>query len=236
MLSIAELSAWYGAVEALHSISLEVHEGERVALVGSNRAGKTTTLRAISGIVQRRAASLTYRGVDLQGLPPHLVPGLGIAHVPEGRQVFSGMSVLENLLVGAYCRRGRDHAAQQERLDFVFSIFPRLAERPMQSGETLSGGEQQMLAIGRALMLSPSLLLLDEPSQGLAPRVVDEMYEALVHVAATGVTILLVEQNISMALEFASRAYVLENGVISLQGSAADLARDDSIRASYLGL
>ena len=234
MLSIRELSAWYGAVEALHGISLEVAEGERVALVGSNRAGKTTTLRAISGLVGRRAAELTYRGADLQRTNPHAIPALGIAHVPEGRQIFTGMSVIDNLLVGAYTHK--QPAQRRERLDLVFSLFPRLAERRQQAGDTLSGGEQQMLAIGRALMASPSLLLLDEPSQGLAPRIVDEMYEALQRVAQTGVTILLVEQNVSLALDFASRAYVIENGRISLHGSSEELVNDERIRASYLGI
>ncbi|TAM86644.1 ABC transporter ATP-binding protein [bacterium] len=234
MLSIRELSAWYGAVEALHGISLEVAEGERVALVGSNRAGKTTTLRAISGLVGRRAAELTYRGADLQHTNPYAIPALGIAHVPEGRQIFTGMSVIDNLLVGAYTHK--QPVQRRERLDLVFSLFPRLAERRQQAGDTLSGGEQQMLAIGRALMASPSLLLLDEPSQGLAPRIVDEMYEALQRVAQTGVTILLVEQNVSLALDFASRAYVIENGRISLHGSSEELVNDERIRASYLGI
>ncbi|TAM58061.1 ABC transporter ATP-binding protein [bacterium] len=234
MLSIRELSAWYGAVEALHGISLDVAEGERVALVGSNRAGKTTTLRAISGLIGRRAAELTYRGVDLLRTNPHAIPAHGIAHVPEGRQIFTGMSVIDNLLVGAHTHKAP--AQRRERLELVFSLFPRLGERPQQAGDTLSGGEQQMLAIGRALMAQPTLLLLDEPSQGLAPRIVDEMYVALQRVAETGVTILLVEQNVSLALEFATRAYVIENGRISLRGSCQELVNDERIRASYLGI
>ncbi len=234
MLCIRDLRACYGAVEALHGISLEVRDCEIVALVGSNRAGKTTTLRAISGVVKFSAAELSYRGKNVIGLAPHLIPALGIAHVPEGRQVFAGMSVRDNLLVGSYTRKGE--AYRRERLEAVFTIFPRLAERRAQMAETLSGGEQQMLAIGRALMPSPSLLLLDEPSQGLAPRVVDLMYEALQGVAATGVTILIVEQNVAMALDFASRGYVLENGSIRLAGNSKEIGSHSDIVASYLGI
>ncbi len=234
MLIVRDLRAWYGPIEALHGISFEVAEGERVALVGSNRAGKTTTLRSISGVVKRAAAELSYEGNDLQRLPAHVVPSLGIAHVPEGRQVFAGITVIDNLLIGAHLKPSA--AYRQERLEFVFAMFPRLAERRLQYADTMSGGEQQMLSIGRALMLSPSLLLLDEPSQGLAPRIVDEMYEALVRVAETGVTMLLVEQNISAALDFSTRAYVLENGSVALAGASSDLARDDRVRESYLGV
>ena len=234
MLIVRDLRARYGPIEALHGISFEVAEGERVALVGSNRAGKTTTLRALSGVVKRTAAEMSYEGNDLLRVPAHVVPSLGIAHVPEGRQVFAGISVIDNLLIGAHLKPSA--AYRRERLDFVFAMFPRLAERRAQYADTMSGGEQQMLSIGRALMLSPSLLLLDEPSQGLAPRIVDEMYEALGRVAQTGVTMLLVEQNISAALDFSTRAYVLENGSVALSGTSSDLARDDRVRESYLGV
>jgi branched-chain amino acid transport system ATP-binding protein len=236
MLEIRELFAWYGVIEALHGVSLAVQAGERVAIIGPNRAGKTTILRAISGLVRRQGARLHFDGRDLSALAPHLIPALGIAHVPEGRQVFAGMSVEDNLLAGAHAAPWGS-AQRRRRLDEVFALFARLKERRRQASETLSGGEQQMLAIGRALMLGPRLLMLDEPSQGLAPRAIGELYQGLDTIAAQGTTaILLVEQSAARALEFASRAYVIENGIVALEGPSARLARDEAVRASYLGI
>ena len=219
----------------MRGVSLRVESGERVALLGSNRAGKTSTLRAISGLIRRSADELSLEGVAFDDLPDHRMATLGVAHVPEGRQVFPGLTVRENLLLGAHVRRDRSFRA--DRLRVVYDLFPRLYERREQDAQTLSGGEAQMLAVGRALMLDPKLLMLDEPSQGLGPRIIDEMYAALNRMAdQTGVTILLVEQNVAAALAFASRAYVLENGSITLEGSSATLARDDRVRAAFLGV
>lgn len=235
MLSVRNLVAGYGPLDVVRGVSLHVEAGERVALIGSNRAGKTSTLRAISGLIRHTADELTVAGTDVRELPPYRMASLGIAHVPEGRQVFPGLTVRENLLVGAHVRN--DARFRAERENVVYELFPRLYERRAQDAQTLSGGEAQMLAVGRALMLEPALLMLDEPSQGLAPRVVEEMYGALERLAdQTRVTILLVEQNVVAALAFASRVYVLENGEITLEGSSDTLARDDRVRAAFLGV
>ncbi|GAC1575229.1 MAG: ABC transporter ATP-binding protein [Candidatus Elarobacter sp.] len=235
MLRVRNLVAGYGPLDVVHGISLHVEPGERVALLGSNRAGKTSTLRAISGLIRHAADELSVAGNDIRTAAAHRMAALGIAHVPEGRQVFAGLSVRENLLIGAHVRTDARFRAQREAV--VYDLFPRLHERREQDAQTLSGGEAQMLAVGRALMLEPALLMLDEPSQGLAPRVVDEMYAALDRMAAqTNVTILLVEQNVVAALDFVSRAYVLENGAITLEGSSDTLARDDRVRAAFLGV
>ncbi len=213
---------------------MAMQEGEFVAVIGANGAGKTTLLRTISGVVRARSGSANFNGQDLTALPANRVPSLGIAHVPEGRQIFPQLSVRENLLVGAYLNRDRDR--RQRQLDLVLALFPRLRERLHQKGGTLSGGEQQMLALGRALMLDPKLIILDEPSQGLAPKVVGEMYERLGQIHASGTSILLVEQNVTAALRYASRAYVLEHGRIALEGTSEELKDNDEVRRAYLGV
>ncbi|GAC1534706.1 MAG: ABC transporter ATP-binding protein [Candidatus Velthaea sp.] len=235
MLSVRNLVAGYGPIDVVHGISLHVERGERVALLGSNRAGKTSTLRAISALIRHTADELRLDELDLRRMPDYRMAAAGIAHVSEGRQIFPGLSVRENLLVGAHVRHER--LFREQRLQVVYDLFPRLYERREQNAQTLSGGEAQMLAVGRALMLEPALLMLDEPSAGLAPRIVDEMYAALERMAdQTNVTILLVEQNVAAALAFVSRAYVLENGLITLEGSSDSLARDDRVRAAFLGV
>lgn len=231
LLELRALDVRYGAVPALRQVELEVNEGEIVALLGANGAGKTTTLRAISGLVRSHRGQVVFDGLDISYLAPHQIVGLGIAHVPEGRHIFPYLTVMENLEIGAYLRRGSPKA----ELDRVFALFPRLAERRRQDGGTLSGGEQQMLAIGRALMVQPKLVLLDEPSMGLAPMVVESIFSILAQVRSTGATILLVEQNASQALELADRGYVLENGRVALADSAANLLGDVRVRAAYLG-
>jgi len=240
MLEVALLHAGYGTgrdggPEALAGVSLQVGPGEAVAVVGANTAGKSTLLRAISRQLPWTRGLLRFAGQDLLALPPHRVPALGIAHVPEGRRVFRDMSVAENLEVGAFL--SRDPATLARRRDQVLTLFPRLAERRRQRAGTLSGGEQQMVAVGRALMLGPSLLMLDEPSHGLAPLVVEEMYAAFRAIrAAQGLAILLVEQNVAKALAFADHAHVLDKGRLVLSGPAADLARDEGVRRAYLGV
>lgn len=233
LLSIRNLHAGYDGVDVLHDVTLEVNAGEFVCVIGANTAGKSTLLRTISGLVAARGA-IGLDGVELVGRPAHLIPGLGVAHVPEGRHVFPEMTVDENVMLGAYAvRNARDLTARRER---VLEMFPRLRERLTQAAGTLSGGEQQMVAIGRALMLSPRLLLLDEPSHGLAPKVVDELHDAFVAVSKTGTTILLVEQNTALALSVAGRGYVLEAGRIVLAGASDELAGNDAVRSAYLGL
>lgn len=231
LLELSGLEVRYGAVPALRAIDLEVHEGEIVALLGANGAGKTTTLRTISGLARPTAGQVLFDGRELNGLAPHAIVGLGIGHVPEGRHIFPRLSVLENLEIGAYLKRG----SLKPELDRAFSLFPRLAERRRQLGGTLSGGEQQMLAIGRALMSDPRLLLLDEPSMGLAPLVVEAIFSIIEQIRATGATILLVEQNAAQALRMADRGYVLENGRIVLADQASALLDDPRIRVAYLG-
>lgn len=234
MLGVRDLDVSYGAVRALHGVALDVNEGEIVTLIGSNGAGKSTTLRAISGLVRASAGAVSFRGRSLAGLAPHEIVKLGLAHCPEGRGIFSNLTVEENLQVGAYIRN--DRAGIQSDFDRVFGLFPRLLERRHQLAGTLSGGEQQMLAIGRALLARPALLLLDEPSLGLAPQVVQTIFRIIREINASGTTILLVEQNAHMALEVAHRGYVLEVGRIVLTDQAHRLAASDEVRKHYLGI
>jgi branched-chain amino acid transport system ATP-binding protein len=234
LLEIRQLRAGYGEAEVLHGVDLAVSQGEFVCMIGANTAGKSTLLRAISRLIPRSSGEVRFDGADLMRLPPHDIPSLGIAHVPEGRQVFPDMTVEENLLLGAFsARKAGDLPA---RIEDVLVLFPRLRERFGQLAGTLSGGEQQMVAVGRALMLRPKLLLLDEPSHGLAPKVVEEMHEAFKAIHVSGTSILLVEQNVELALEVASRGYVLESGRITLAGTAAELRANPAVVAAYLGL
>jgi len=235
MLSLTDVRVAYGAIEAVKGISLEVRTGELVALIGANGAGKTTTLRTISGLLRPRAGTIAFEGRNLAALPPHAIVGLGIAQAPEGRQIFGSLTVRENLLLGAVRRKGTGRAALGADLERVFALFPVLRERLGQAGGTLSGGEQQMLAIGRALMARPRLLLLDEPSLGLAPLLVGRIFEVIARLKAEGTTILLVEQNARKALEVADRAYVLETGRIILGGPAPELAANPAVERAYLG-
>ncbi|HEX3898639.1 MAG TPA: ABC transporter ATP-binding protein [Mycobacteriales bacterium] len=231
LLQVEGLRVAYGRIEALHGIDLEVDQGEIVTLLGANGAGKTTTLRTISGLLSPTSGSVTFDGQRMDGRPAHEVVAAGIGHVPEGRRVFPRMTVVENLQIGAYQRRGD----LTEDMDRVFTLFPVLQERRTQSGGTLSGGEQQMLAIGRALMGRPRLLLLDEPSMGLAPMIVAKIFEILREINSQGTTILLVEQNAAQALRLAGRGYVLETGAIALADRADALLADDRVRSAYLG-
>jgi branched-chain amino acid transport system ATP-binding protein len=233
MLELEDLRAGYGNIEALHGISLSVGEGEIVTLIGANGAGKTTTLMTISGCVRARTGAIRFRGRDISGLPPHEIVALGLVQSPEGRKIFQRLSVAENLEMGAFTRRDPDGiAADQNR---VFELFPILGERRRQPGGTLSGGEQQMLAIARALMARPKLLLLDEPSLGLAPLVVSRIFEVIRELNREGATILLVEQNAQMALKAAHRGYVLETGTIAMADAADKLLADPRVRSAYLG-
>ena len=233
LLSIDHVSVNYGAVQAIRDVSFTVGRGEIVTLIGANGAGKSTILRALSGIVRTEAGSIVHDGKSIAGLPPHRIARLGIAHVPEGRGVFANMSVRENLEMGGYTRSSRKEV--EESFERVFGLFPRLAERASQLAGTLSGGEQQMLAIGRGLVQRPDLLLLDEPSMGLSPVLVSEIFRMIEEINNAGTTILLVEQNASMALSIADRAYVLETGEIVLSGKASVLLEDPKVRAAYLG-
>jgi len=233
LLEVDGLSVCYGAVQALRSVSFSVARGEIVALIGANGAGKSTTLRAVSGIVRPASGDIRFGGRSIGGLPTHKIARLGIAHVPEGRGVFANMNVLDNLEMGAYARASRKEA--EETLDRVYALFPRLSERAGQLAGTLSGGEQQMLAIGRALMARPALLLLDEPSMGLSPLLVGDIFRLIAGINRSGTTILLVEQNANMALSIASRACVLETGAIILEGEASGLRENPAVRAAYLG-
>ena len=233
MLELEDLRAGYGNIEALHGISLSVGEGEIVTLIGANGAGKTTTLMTISGCVRARTGAIRFRGRDISGLPPHEIVALGLVQSPEGRKIFPRLTVAENLEMGAFTRRDPDGiAADQKR---VFELFPILGERRRQPGGTLSGGEQQMLAIARALMARPRLLLLDEPSLGLAPLVVSRIFEVIRELNREGATILLVEQNAQMALKAAHRGYVLETGTIAMADAADKLLADPRVRSAYLG-
>lgn len=234
LLEIRDLKVGYTEVEVLHGVDLTVREGEFVCIIGANTAGKSTILRAISRLVPRTSGTLRFGGADLMTRASFETPSLGIAHVPEGRQIFPDMTVEENLLLGAFtARTATDLSA---RMQDIFTLFPRLLERREQLAGTLSGGEQQMVAVGRALMLKPKLLLLDEPSHGLAPKVVEEMHEAFVKIHSRGTSILLVEQNVGLALDVATRGYVLESGRITLEGSATDLNENPAVRAAYLGI
>ncbi|AFQ44977.1 ABC transporter ATP-binding protein [Desulfosporosinus meridiei] len=234
MLKLENISVSYGSIKALHNISLEVKSGEIVALIGANGAGKSTTLRTISGLEKpaNKDSKITFKDVQIQGALPHKIVEMGLSHVPEGRRVFPDMSVYENLLMGAHIRKGKP---DQGDFDRVYHHFPRLKERIKQLAGTLSGGEQQMLAMGRALMARPDLLLLDEPSMGLAPMLVEEIFHIIEDINVAGTTILLVEQNAHLALEISNRAYVLETGEIVLEGLARDLAENEDIRKAYLG-
>jgi branched-chain amino acid transport system ATP-binding protein len=233
LLAVDRLAVHYGGIRAVQEVTLAVAEGETVCVIGANGAGKSTTLRALVGLAAAAAGSITYRGQDVTRLPVHQRSRLGLSLVPEGRGIFPRMSVTENLLMGAY--QHADRAAIRRDLERVLALFPRLAERTAQVAGTLSGGEQQMLAVGRALMSRPRLLLLDEPSMGLAPLVVEKIFETLREVAAQGVTLMLVEQNANLALQISDRGYVLEGGRVAISGPAPDLLQDPRVRAAYLG-
>jgi branched-chain amino acid transport system ATP-binding protein len=234
MIELSGVSASYRKVPAIRDIDIRVGEGEAVGLLGANGAGKSTTLRAISGLVKLTTGRITFEGNDLAALSPYRIAELGIAHVPEGRQVFPEMTVQENLEMGSYAPRAKPERARS--LELVYAVFPRLAERRTQLGGTMSGGEQQMLAIGRGLMLRPRLLMLDEPSLGLAPVMCDVTFEKIAEIHKMGTAILLVEQNVSRALGLVQRAYVLEGGAITLHGASGDLASNPQVQAAYLGL
>ena len=233
MLTIDKLEVYYGAIHAIKGISFSVEKGEIIALIGANGAGKTTILHTITGLVAAKHGSILFDGKELTKTPAHKIVSMGMAHVPEGRRVFAQLSVYENLMLGAYTRRDRSEIA--DSLANVFKRFPRLEERRNQSAGTLSGGEQQMLAMGRALMSKPSILLLDEPSMGLSPLYVNEIFDIIEEINKSGTTVLLVEQNAKKALSIANRAYVLETGKIVLSGDAKQLMNDDSVKKAYLG-
>ncbi|NLK08281.1 MAG: ABC transporter ATP-binding protein [Firmicutes bacterium] len=233
MLKVEGLNVFYGGIHALKGVSFHVKAGEIVTLIGANGAGKSTSLKAVSGLVKSESGSIQYNGKDILGDAAHKIVRLGLSQVPEGRRIFADMSVTENLSLGAYQRR--DTAGIKADLEWVYELFPRLKERRQQMAGTLSGGEQQMLAIGRGLMAHPKLLLLDEPSMGLAPLLVSEIFEIIKEINATGVTILVVEQNAHMALQVAHSAYVMETGRIVLSGPADEIARNAKVRAAYLG-
>ncbi len=236
MLNISDINVYYGAIHAIKGISLVVNQGEIVTLIGANGAGKSTkstTLRTISGLLKPKTGSITFQGQDIAGTPAHKIVGLGISQVPEGRRIFTEMTVMENLDLGAFIRKDKDGIAADKK--HVFELFPRLEERQDQVAGTLSGGEQQMLAMGRALMSRPKLLLLDEPSMGLAPLLIKEIFSIIEDINKSGTTVLLVEQNANMALSIANRAYVLETGRITLSGDAKKLAASEDVRKAYLG-
>jgi branched-chain amino acid transport system ATP-binding protein len=234
MLEIKNLVVNYGVITALHEVSLEVKQGRIVTLIGANGAGKTTTLKAISGLLKAQSGEIIYQGCNIANMAPHHIVKLGISHVPEGRMIFANLTVMENLMMGAYLQR--DKAANQRELEYIFETFPRLKERQKQIAGTLSGGEQQMLAIGRALMSQPKFLMLDEPSLGLAPLLVKTIFEKIVEINRQhGITILLVEQNANLALEISHFGYVLETGRISLQDESLALRQNPQVRSAYLG-
>lgn len=233
MLEIRDLEVYYGMIQAIKGISFDVNEGEVIALIGANGAGKTTTLHTITGLLSPKAGSILFEGKDITKVPGYKIVSMGMAHVPEGRRVFAQLSVLQNLRMGAYIRKDKNEI--EEMLKLVYKRFPRLEERQNQMAGTLSGGEQQMLAMGRALMSHPKIILMDEPSMGLSPIFVNEIFDIIKKVSAGGTTVLLVEQNAKKALSIADRAYVLETGNIVLEGKASDLLNDDSIKKAYLG-
>lgn len=233
MLTINDINVFYGAIHAIKGVSLEVNDGEIVTLIGANGAGKSTILRTISGLLKPKTGSIQFEGQEIAGMPAHEIVKTGISQVPEGRRIFAEMSVLENLELGAFTRKDKDGIKAD--MELVFDRFPRLKERIGQLAGTLSGGEQQMLAMGRALMSRPRLLLLDEPSMGLAPLLIKEIFAIIQDINKTGTTVLLVEQNANMALSIAHRAYVLETGRITLSGDAKELAASDEVRKAYLG-
>jgi branched-chain amino acid transport system ATP-binding protein len=236
LLEIRDVVVHYGRIQALHGVSLAVHDGELVTLLGSNGAGKTTTMRAISGLRPLTSGSVWFDGRDITKMKAHQRVANGLIQAPEGRGIFPGMSVVENIEMGCYGRKFATRAEHKERLDWVLETFPRLAERAHQVGGTLSGGEQQMLAIGRALMARPKVLLLDEPSMGLAPMVITQIFRIIAEINKQGTTVLLVEQNAQQALSRSDRAYILETGEITRTGPARELLADESIRAAYLGV
>lgn len=233
MLKVTDLEVCYGVIRAIKGISFEVNKGEVVALIGANGAGKTTTLHTITGLIAPKAGKIEFEGKDITRMPGHKIVSLGMAHVPEGRRVFADLTVLENLKLGAYTRKDKNEIA--ETLKKVYERFPRLEERKGQLAGTLSGGEQQMLAMGRALMSYPDIILMDEPSMGLSPIYVNEIFDIIQSISASGTTVLLVEQNAKKALSIADRAYVLETGTISLEGKADELMNDESVKKAYLG-
>ncbi len=233
MLKIEDLQVYYGMINAIKGISFEVNAGEIIALIGANGAGKTTILHTITGLVTPRSGSITFEGTDLIKTPAHKILSLGMAHVPEGRRIFQELTVFDNLKLGAFTLH--DSKRFDENLAYVYKHFPRLEERKKQIAGTLSGGEQQMLAMGRALMSNPKIILMDEPSMGLSPLLVNEIFHIIREVSADGTTVLLVEQNAKKALSIADRAYVLETGKISLSGKAADLINDEQVKKAYLG-
>ena len=233
MLKIDNIHVYYGAIHALKGVSLEVHKGEIVTLIGANGAGKSTTLRTVSGLLAPKSGSISFLGENIAGMPAHEIVKHGISQVPEGRRIFAEMSVQENLEMGAFTRK--DKAGVEKDFEIVYNRFPRLKERRKQQAGTLSGGEQQMLAMGRALMSRPKLLLLDEPSMGLAPLLIKEIFSIIEDINREGTTVLLVEQNANMALSIAHRAYVMETGRITLQGTAKELAASEDVRKAYLG-
>lgn len=233
MLEVKNLEVCYGMIKAIKGISFEVNEGEVIALIGANGAGKTTILHTVTGLIQAKAGQIIFEGKDITKVPGHKLVSMGIAHVPEGRRVFSQLSVYQNLKMGAYTRSDKDEI--EETLQMIYKRFPRLEERKNQMAGTLSGGEQQMLAMGRALMSKPRIILMDEPSMGLSPIYINEIFDIIKEVSAAGTTVLLVEQNAKKALSIADRAYVLETGQISISGDAKVLMNDDSIKKAYLG-
>ena len=233
MLEVRDLQVYYGMIHAIKGISFDVNQGEVIALIGANGAGKTTTLHTITGLLAPKSGSVLFEGKDITKVPAHKIVSMGMAHVPEGRRVFAELSVYENLKMGAYTRK--DKKEIEESLANVYKRFPRLEERKNQMAGTLSGGEQQMLAMGRALMSRPKIILMDEPSMGLSPILVNEIFDIIRSVSESGTTVLLVEQNAKKALSIADRAYVLETGRITMEGNAKDLLEDDSIKKAYLG-
>ncbi len=236
LLEVRDVSVHYGRIQALHGVSLQVHQGELVTLLGSNGAGKTTMMRALSGLLPLSTGSVWFDGEDISKMKAHRRVTAGLIQAPEGRGIFPGMTIIENLEMGCYGRKFASKSEYRERLDWVLETFPRLAERRSQAGGTLSGGEQQMLAIGRALMARPRVLLLDEPSMGLAPKVISQIFHIISEINSQGTTVLLVEQNAQQALSRSDRAYILETGRITREGVARELLSDNSIRAAYLGV
>ena len=233
MLEVKDLHVHYGVIEAIKGIDFEVNKGEVIALIGANGAGKTTILHTVTGLIQPTKGTITFEGKDITKTPGYKIVSLGMAHVPEGRRVFADLSVYDNLMLGAYTRKDKNEIAKT--LEMVYERFPRLEERKKQTAGTLSGGEQQMLAMGRALMSKPRIILMDEPSMGLSPLFVNEVFDIIKKISASGTTVLLVEQNAKKALSISDRAYVLETGKIALTGKASDLINDDKIKKAYLG-
>lgn len=233
MLEIKDLNVYYGVIQALKGISFEVNEGEVIALIGANGAGKTTTLHTLTGLISAKSGSIVLDGKDITKTPAHKIVKMGIAHVPEGRRIFQNLTVLDNIRLGAFTRRDKDGIAAD--IEKVYKLFPRLEERKTQIAGTLSGGEQQMLAMGRALMSKPRIVVMDEPSMGLSPILVSEIFDIIENIREQGTTVLLVEQNAKKALSIADRAYVLETGKIVLSGKASDLINDESVKKAYLG-